>query len=139
MDLVIILHAASTWALFGLIWTVQLVLYPQFGRVGKEAFPSYHTAHMSGVAVVVAPLMLLEIGTAAWLLVIGGVRDGVFGVSVVFLMLNWVSTALIQVPLHRRLEREGFEPDTCRQLTRSNWIRTVAWTLRAVLVGIWLR
>ena len=34
----LLLNAAATFALVGLIWIVQLVLYPLFGSVGRERF-----------------------------------------------------------------------------------------------------
>ncbi|MFT6364052.1 MAG: hypothetical protein ACJAZ8_002475, partial [Planctomycetota bacterium] len=36
------LHLALTWALVGLIWTVQLVQYPSFALVGEAEFAAYH-------------------------------------------------------------------------------------------------
>jgi hypothetical protein len=39
----------------------------------------------------------------------------------------------LQVPLHTRLAR-GFDPAAHRQLVRTNWLRTLAWTLRALLL-----
>lgn len=138
MDLVIILHAASTWILVGLIWTVQLVLYPLYGRVGSERFPDYHAAHMRGISIVVAPPMLIEAGTAAWLFLVDGERNPLFIVSGVFLLLVWASTALLQVSLHRRLQSDGYDSATCEKLTATNWIRTISWTVRGLLVAIWL-
>ena len=43
--------------------------------------------------------------------------------------LIWLMTWAVQVPAHRRLE-SGFDPMACRRLVRSNWARTIAWTLR---------
>ena len=137
MTTALVLHCAATWALAGLIWTVQLVSYPLFGRVGREAFPRYHAGHMQRITLVVAPLMLGELATAGWLLLAGEHRT-IFLVSLPLLGLNWLSTALVQVPLHRRLERHGFEESTWRRLTASNWIRTIAWSLRALLLALLL-
>ena len=39
--------------------------------------------------------------------------------------VNWHSTALIQVPLHRRLAG-GFDPSAARRLVVTNWWRTAA-------------
>ena len=44
----------------------------------------------------------------------------------------WMSTALLQVPCHRKLAR-GFDPDVARRLVSSNWIRTVCWSLRLLV------
>ncbi|MGI9240498.1 MAG: hypothetical protein ACR2RV_06835 [Verrucomicrobiales bacterium] len=134
----LVLHCAITWALAGLIWTVQLVSYPLFGKVGREAFPSYHAAHMARITLVVAPLMFGELATAVWLVVQSTDRGVLFIASLPLLGLNWVSTALVQVPLHKKLERDGFDESTWRKLTTSNWIRTIAWSLRALLLGILL-
>jgi hypothetical protein len=48
--------------------------------------------------------------------------------------LIWASTAFVQVPLHDALEQT---PDAAhiRGLVASNWVRTVAWTARAILIG----
>ena len=48
------------------------------------------------------------------------------------LAVIWLSTALIQVPLHQRLGG-GFDAEVHSRLVTSNWIRTVAWTLRGLL------
>jgi hypothetical protein len=44
----------------------------------------------------------------------------------------WASTFLLQVPCHLRLSA-GWDAATHRFLVDSNWIRTIAWTLRLVL------
>lgn len=55
------IQAASTWALIGLIWTIQLVHYPLFSVVGDESFTEYAKGHASRITLIVAPLMLLEL------------------------------------------------------------------------------
>ena len=42
---VVAFELAVTSALFGLIWIVQVVHYPLFGRVGREGFAAYESAH----------------------------------------------------------------------------------------------
>lgn len=44
----------------------------------------------------------------------------------------WVSTFVVQVPLHGRLVR-GFEISVHRRLVRTNWLRTAVWSVRGVL------
>jgi hypothetical protein len=46
-----------------------------------------------------------------------------------------LSTALVQVPLHARLRTADAVPRTVDALVQSNWIRTVTWSLRAVLAA----
>lgn len=64
-------HYAATWALIGLIWTIQLVHYPLFAQVGRHTFKAYHHRHTTQITWVVAPLMLMELITAAWLVMTG--------------------------------------------------------------------
>ncbi len=78
MSSVFIIHCASTWALAGLIWTVQVSLYPLFTKVGRENFLAYHEMHMWRITWIVAPLVLVEIGTAGYLLLVDGNRNGFF-------------------------------------------------------------
>ena len=47
-----------------------------------------------------------------------------------------MSTALVQVPLHDRL-RAHYTDIAARRLVATNWIRTIAWSLRAALVVLW--
>lgn len=133
-DLVAIAHAFPTVALVGLIWFVQVVHYPLFALVGERDYARYAAAHVRRTTWVVAPLMLTEFGCAvalalsppapelAWLTTTG----------FVLLVVVWVSTALLQVPCHRRLERE-LDREVVARLVATNWIRTLAWTARGVI------
>lgn len=132
MSLLLFVHSASTWALVGLIWTIQCVHYPLFALVGPEKFTSYHQRHTTQITRVVAPLMLTELGSAAWL-VIAGARDPWLLASLVPLAVNWLSTWWVQIPLHDRLAR-GFEAQIHQRLVQSNWVRTLSWTLRGVFL-----
>jgi len=132
MHALLLLHFAVTWALAGLIWTIQVTHYPLFAQVGAEAFPAYHAAHTRTVTWVVAPLMLAELATGAWLLR-SGCRDVWFLISLALLAVNWLSTALLQIPLHERLAA-GFNTHTHALLVTTNWIRTAAWSLRGLLL-----
>lgn len=126
------LHLAVTGALAAILWVVQLAVYPLFDAVGRDGFAAYHRRYTAGIARVVGPLMLTEAGTAV-LLWLGGLRGPVFLGSLVLLAVAWISTAAVQVPLHRRLTA-GYEAGAHRRLVRTNWLRTGAWTARALLV-----
>jgi hypothetical protein len=47
--------------------------------------------------------------------------------------LLWVSTFLVQVPLHERL-RGGYDAELIARLVWTNWWRTAGWTMRAGLL-----
>lgn len=122
----------------GLIWFVQVVHYPLFGRVGAEDFPTYAEAHSRLTTWVVGPPMLLEASTAALLLFIRpeSVPASFPWIGAVLLAVVWLSTALLQVPRHTTLGL-GFDADAHSFLVISNWIRTTAWSLRGLVV-LWM-
>jgi hypothetical protein len=123
----LLVHAATTLFMVGIIWFVQIVHYPLFSRVGEAAFSEYERHHARRTGWVVAIPMVLELATAtATVLVIGGALAW-YGLSL--LAVAWVSTGIWQVPAHRRLAR-GFDADTHRHLLNTNWVRTVAWSTR---------
>jgi hypothetical protein len=129
-------HAAATWALVGLIWTVQLVHYPLFAQVGDDTFRSYHARHTRRITWIAAPLMAVELITAV-LLVARGAREWWLLASLAPLAFNWLATWRVQIPLHERLAG-GFDAEVHRRLVASNWWRTTAWSMRGacVLYGI---
>jgi hypothetical protein len=116
----------------GLIWFVQVVHYPLFDRVREQDFAAFEIDHSRRTSFVVVPLMLGELGTGLWLVM---VRADWFAtwLGLILLVLVWLSTFLLQVPRHRLLST-GFHEQAHRQLVATNWIRTVGWTLRGVLV-----
>ena len=79
--------------------------------------------------------MLIEIATAILLAFypIDGLSRSVIYLGIGLVVLIWLSTAFIQVPCHEKLVK-GFDPDAYKRLVQSNWIRTVAWTARGVIV-----
>ena len=60
----------------------------------------------------------------------------VIGVILVLVGVIWLSTIFVQAPLHGRLGG-GFDAGLHRRLVVSNWVRTVAWALRGLLV-LWM-
>jgi hypothetical protein len=133
MSFALALHLASTWMLAGLIWVVQILAYPQFRRVPPAEFVAYHLAHCWRIGFLVAPLLAVEALSATWLLYRGH-REGPFLLSISLIPVIWLSTAVLQAPLHTKL-MAGFDPELIRRLILSNWLRTLAWTARGVLLG----
>ena len=116
-------------ALAGLIWTVQLVLYPLFALVGASEWERYGAEHRRRITWLAAPLMLASVGVA----VVLAVEDG-SGLSVVNAGLAvgvFVLTGLVFAPLHGRLDRAASERAVA-VLVRANWLRTIAWTAQLV-------
>ncbi len=138
MKLVLLVHLAATLFMVGVIWFVQAVHYPLFAKVSSEGFALYSKAHSRLTTYVVGPPMLLEAATAVVLVFY--VPEGVPLVAVLaglaLVALIWLSTALLQAPRHGILGR-GFDEKTWTGLVLSNWIRTLAWSARGLLV-LWM-
>jgi hypothetical protein len=110
LHLLLLLNFALAACLTGLIWMVQVVHYPSFGRVTKQAWVAFHAAHTRRMGYVVMAPMVLEMGLAVWLAWAGrAVLPGGAGWwSLVLLVLVWAATFFIAVPFHNRLEK-GFD------------------------------
>lgn len=136
--LLLLTHLVSTLFLVGLIWTIQVVHYPLFERVGLSAYPSYQAGHQWRITVVVLPLMLVELLSAVWLIFDRppAIPTWLIWAGLGLLILIWISTVFIQSPLHSTLDR-GFDRKTWLQLVNTNWIRTVAWSVRG-LFAVWM-
>ena len=134
-ELILLLQAATTLAMVGLIWFVQIVHYPLFGQIGHDRFAEYEQQHQSRTTLVVAPLMLVEASTALLLIWIRpeGVAIWAAIVGATLLVLIWASTFFWQVPTHAKLE-DSFNERAHSWLVRSNWVRTVGWSARGLLV-----
>ncbi|MEM8525700.1 MAG: hypothetical protein AAGG68_13745 [Bacteroidota bacterium] len=130
-------HLFATIFMTGLIWLVQIVHYPLMDGVGIDLFTTYEARHTQTISYIVLPMMLIELGTAALLVL----NPSIFAtkwlwVGLILLLLIWASTFFLQVPLHQQLS-SNFDVDAHRKLVNSNWIRTVLWTLRSGIL-LWV-
>jgi hypothetical protein len=134
----LLIHAAATLAMLGVILVVQWVHYPLFRHVGPTHYATYQAEHMRRITAIVGPLMVIMLVTAgllAWAPPAGVSAWQAWG-GLGLVGLVWGTTGLVQVPLHAALT-EGFDPDVHRRLVRTNWVRTGAWALRSGLV-LWM-
>lgn len=139
MTALLVAHAAVTWFLTGLIWTIQVVHYPLFAGVGEERFSDYHREHATRIGRIVLLAMPLEAALAVALAVRppAGVPAGAAWLGLALVVAIWGSTAFLQVPAHRALE-QGFDRRPHRALVRTNVVRTAAWSTRALLAALFL-
>lgn len=108
----------------GVIWVVQVVLYPSFRLVGETEWPAYHAAHSRRITPVVAPAMLAHPLVAIALLVD---RPGpLAAVNLALAAGLLLVTAGVFARLHGRLTAAALG-----RLVRLNVLRTVAWTASA--------
>jgi len=136
MTSVLIVGTVATWMMVGVIWTVQLVHYPMLADFSALSPVSAAVDHQRRISRVVGPPMAAEGITALVLLVDRPPTMGVASAwaAAVLLAVALASTVLVQVPLHGRLAR-GHDPAVARRLITTNWVRTIAWTARGVLLA----
>lgn len=140
MRAVLLVQLLSTLGMTGLIWFVQVVHYPLFAELGEEERRGYAASHARRTTWVVFPLMCAELVSAGLLLVPWSRShaiarwDAWMGAGL--LAVIWLSTGLLQVPLHDRLQAGGGAREV-RGLVGTNWVRTAAWSMRTGLVLWW--
>lgn len=134
--LILLVQFSATWTMVGLIWFVQLVHYPLFLLAGSSEFKHYHQEHTSRTQWVVGPPMLAELLSATAIFFLKPALVPRWGVTTGSLLLAviWGSTALVQIPLHNRLAN-SLERSVCGKLVSTNWLRTIAWSLRGLLTA----
>jgi|APCry1669189070_1035195.scaffolds.fasta_scaffold27983_2 hypothetical protein len=143
IPLLFLVQLLATAMMTGIIWFVQIVHYSLFRKIPRDGFTAYERSHTVRTGWVVAPLMLVELGSAVVLLfprLFGGsvlplTGDPLYLAALGCLILIWASTFLLQVPLHGILEQH---PDihSMDRLVTTNWIRTLLWTLRLGLLSV---
>ena len=101
LNTVLIAQIAATSVMTGVIWMVQLLVYPSFVDVAATADRStwqvYHARHARRISYIVAPF--------------------------------WATTILVSVSHHAQLSTVA-AMHRIHQLIRVNWVRSVAWSMR---------
>lgn len=139
MSFIFLLNLVLSFIAVGLIWTIQLVHYPSMKYIPKDRFPEYHNFHSIRISILAIPLMFAELVTSTILLYqnLNNAIQTIFLVNLILVLLIWLSTFLIQVPLHNALSKEK-NTEKLSKLIFSNWIRTILWTARSILMILFL-
>ena len=120
-------YAVSAALYTGFQWTIRVLVYPQFARVGRADFPDYERSHQRLVSYAVGPLFV-ALGLTA-LAVVGRPPAGVARweafLAIIPVGVILAVTALLAVPLHGRLAT-GFDPVAHRRLLAVDTVRLVA-------------
>ena len=135
-DLVLLINLLSTWTMVGVIWFVQVVHYPLLSVVPVQSAASVAVEHQRRTGWVVGAPMALEGVTTLALLVLvpEGVAWFVPWLAGIPLAVALGATILLSVPRHERMAREP-DAQVGKELVSTNWVRTIAWTLRGLIVG----
>ena len=137
----IVVHAAASMFMVGLIWTIHYVHYPLFAYVGESTYASFQAVHVERIGRLLFVPWLTEgfslIGIVA-LAFLGGRRT-----LRVPAVINGAAMAIVLVmsgfwsaPAHGKLA-EGFDKAVHDELMTVNLIRTLAWTVCGAC-SIWI-
>ncbi len=135
MKWLVLINLAATLIMVGVIWVMQFVHYPLFSMVGRVEFPSYEVAHMGRITLVVLPFMFAELITA-FLLALNPPTDVNrlwLWLGLALVILIWLTTFFFLDSQHSALA-SGFDSSVLQSLLDSNWIRTIIWTSRGILM-----
>ena len=125
-------HLIFSAIMVGVIWVIQLVHYPSFHFIDKDIYDSFQKFHMNKISIIVIPVMILELATG-FLLLIGNSKNILIIISFGILILIWGITGLFFSDAHGKLI-SGYNELIVNKLVSMNWIRTVLWTLKMILL-----
>ncbi|OHB04683.1 MAG: hypothetical protein A2920_02035 [Candidatus Zambryskibacteria bacterium RIFCSPLOWO2_01_FULL_43_17] len=118
----------------GAIWLAQLSQYPLLAYVGRRNFIRYENQHIRRISNIAWLIIYIEL--ISGLLLVFFTPDGVpaYTAKLGFLLIAviWSATWFIQYPIHKKLAH-GFDKTLHRKLVNTNWLRTISWTLRALI------
>lgn len=126
------LQILSCLFMAGVISVIQLIHYPSFVFIKEQEFKKFHTLHTKALGWIAGPFMLIELLTALWLAKNGGLG---FILNLLAVLLLWGVTFLISVPSHHILAN-GFNEKAWIRLVKTNQIRTLLWSIRAVMFSV---
>lgn len=133
----LILHLIATSVMVGVIWVIQLVHYPSFHFVELKQYTTFQRFHMARISYVVIPVMLTELFTLILIVISMDQIDTLVLASAVFLIFIWLMTAVFFSSVHQKLTL-GYDQTVVDKLVKLNWGRTLLWTLRLLLISIYM-
>lgn len=132
---VLLINFSTTLFMAGLVWFVQLVHYPLFQKITHD-FVDYEMQHKRLTSGITAPVMLVELATTIMMWFYWPSYYVLNIIISLLLLIIWLSTFFVQIPLHEKL-CQVFDHKHCKQLVKTNWIRTVSWSLKALVLAIY--
>ena len=132
-NFVLLGHLIFTSIMTGVIWVIQIVHYPSFHFIEKELYTAFQKFHMNKISIIVIPIMLAELITGMMLFLDKSPKSPFLIISFVILVLIWLITGVFFSKAHNEL-MTGYQELVVNQLVVMNWIRTLLWTLRLLLL-----
>ena len=127
------MHLALASLMVGVIWVIQLVHYPSFRFTDREKYVSFQIFHMRKISFIVMPVMVLEFLSGLLLVLYHSNHESLLRISFILLLIIWLVTALFFAQVHQKLSK-GYDETLVRNLVSLNWIRTLLWTTRTIII-----
>ena len=124
-------HIIVTAMLVSIIWIIQVLHYPTFRYIESNIESEFHRFHTRSISFIVGPLMVIELLMASINLYID--LEVVSTILFVIVIIIWLSTFLIQVPIHNKLS-SNYDQSLVNRLIKTNWIRTSCWTTKFLIM-----
>lgn len=131
----LLLHAAITFAMTGIIWFVHLIHYPVMNALTwqREVFEKIHWQKTMKIAVI---MLILELGTGIVFVLFHPVNiPSSLPISGLWLIvLIWITTWWLCVPSHCQLKQK-YSENSIQNLMKANKWRAVLWSLRSAIIA----
>ena len=107
--------------------TVQYFIYPSFKNIHISKLSNFHTSYQRIVIIILGPIMSLQIA----LISIDFMNEinTKSTIRLSLLSLSWVLTALISVPLHKKIADKIDLRNSIEKLIVTNYPRMILWSL----------
>ncbi len=137
INLILLANFVATCLMTGVIWFVQWVHYPLLAQVPVDRAVETAVEHQRRTGQVLAIPMAVEGFTTLGLLISRPESVQIFWpwFGAVLLAVALGSTVIVSVPLHAKMATNP-TADVGRRLVVTNWPRTIAWSLRAVVCAV---
>jgi hypothetical protein len=137
IDLILLANFVATCLMTGVIWFVQWVHYPLLAKIPVDRAVETAIEHQRRTGQVLAIPMAVEGFTTLGLLISRPESVQIFWpwFGAVLLAVALGSTVFVSVPLHAKMAANP-TTDIGRRLVVTNWPRTIAWSLRAVVCSV---
>ena len=111
------------------------VNYPAWGFISMDSFPKYHFVmkYRAGAFLLLPRIIeLLLAGIVLWFPP-AALKRSLIVLAIALALISFLSTALIQKPIHDQLESIGNTPELLARLRSTGWLRLIAEWFRAAL------
>ncbi|OLB76757.1 MAG: hypothetical protein AUI14_17670 [Actinobacteria bacterium 13_2_20CM_2_71_6] len=137
--LVLLVFAAICLYNTGNMWGVQLVHYPLYAMVPPDRFSAYMARQnrLQTIPAIIPGVVQFLLALALPFVKPAGVPWVAVALSVALNLVIVAATAIWSARTNLALARDGYDTALVNRLIGTNWIRTISYTLQAILV-VWM-